>query len=292
MERIQALLPEFQGWLENQEKSNATVSYYIKRAKMFAEDMGNMRANEITREVLESWSKKLKSRASHNYTSTCLWAIYSFVKFLREEKGIENRGFQEFRIPNKKLPEYIDYLEGADLPRILESIDTSDVHGLRLRAYLELLLHTGLRPSEALSLGRDIVHKTEIEVIGKGNKKRMVGLPPRANHWLAKYIDSREDSEASLFVTHCDAKEVSLRQMQDQFKKHVRKIGMDKTILYWMRHTFATNLLENGCPLPFIQFLLGNSKPETTQIYYTSVQKKNAIKAQMRYVENSYCGKS
>ena len=77
-------------------------------------------------------------------------------------------------------------MENGQIKKLLDSIDISNIHGLRLRTYLEILLNTGLRPGEALKLNRDVVDREEVEIIGKGSKKRIVYFNNRAKFWIKK----------------------------------------------------------------------------------------------------------
>ena len=132
----------------------------------------------------------------------------------------------------------------------------------------------------------DIVEKEEFEVIGKGNKKRLVYLNERTKYWLRQYIARRKDDREALFVSNRNSTErLAGRSMQQEFAKVIENSGIQKRVtLHTLRHTYGTNLLRNGCPVDYIARLMGHSKPETTRIYYLSVTQKDAGNAQHKYL--------
>jgi site-specific recombinase XerD len=230
------------------------------------------------------WTTQLRKNSCENYVITSLWAFRSFTNYLKS-KGINVWNFENLKIPKKKRPDYINFLENEDIKKILKEINLQDVHGLRLRTFIEVMLNTGMRPSEVLKLNRDDPDKRLIEIIGKGRKKRMIYFNNRVLKWVKKYLKERTDEDSALFVTHCQEHRLKLRTIEDDFHHFLQKNFPDKKItLYICRHSYATNLLQHGCPLPYIQYLLGHSKSETTQTYYLSVARKDAIKAQDQYL--------
>ena len=78
---------------------------------------------------------------------------------------------------------------------MLNAIDTDVFTGVRLRALIELLLSTGMRISEALSLKRDMfdMGQNETEIVGKGKLKRHVFFSSRCRSWLKHYLAKRYD---------------------------------------------------------------------------------------------------
>jgi len=152
-----------------------------------------------------------------------LWALKAFLKFLKEDKKIS---FYEFdiRIPIVKPPETVEYLEIDELEKLFKIIDISNINGLRLRAFIEVMIHTGLRPTEALQLKKaDLLSQPEeLEIIGKGGKKRMIYFDAKAHYWINKYLSKRQDEHPDLFVTHGngdkETRPLNLRSAQYAFQ--------------------------------------------------------------------------
>src|SRR6185369_10745808 len=101
-----------------------------------------------------------------------------------------------------KAPQ-VEFLNNEAIQRMLNTIETSTFTGLRLRALVEVLLSTGMRISEALSLKRDVFEadQSETEIVGKGKLKRHVFFSKRCRFWIAQYLAKRYDNDPWLFVT-------------------------------------------------------------------------------------------
>lgn len=157
---------------------------------------------------------------------------------------------------------------------------------LRDRAFIELLLSTGVRATECVNIKRSDInmHDRSIRVLGKGNKYRTVffNAPTKIalqNYWTSLGADT-------------DYAFVSLRKPFKQIKKHTLELrvaavgkqsGVDNAIPHRFRHTFATRLEERGCPIEVIQELLGHSNISTTTRY--AHQSSARIKAEYnRYI--------
>lgn len=285
--KISEHLKQYASWQQFNDYSEETIKSYQKQIKRFIRDQKDFEVKNIKKEHLINWMLILKERKVGNgYILNCLWAMRGFLKFLKTEMELKVYNFENFRIPKRKIPEYIEYLENKEIKQLLGAIPVNEVHGLRMRAYVEFLVNTGLRPSEALNFNRENLQGNEIEIIGKGKKKRKIYLNDRVMKWLNKYLKSRNDNSPALFVSHCRAKRWSLRTAEELFQKYIKKSEIKKrVVLHTLRHTYATNLLSNGCPPDYIQKLLGHSKIDTTRIYYLSIRQKEIKKSHFKYLD-------
>jgi len=158
--------------------------------------------------------------------------------------------------------------------------------GLRLRTLTEVLLGTGMRISEALQLDRDGIDfgKREAKIIGKGRKERTVFFSERAIQWIKYYLEARADSEKPLFVTN-QMTRLRREDISKLFRRQAEKAGINKKITpHILRHTAATNLLFNGCPIAHVKEILGHERLETTCKYYLGVDKTKAKEAHGKYL--------
>ena len=160
------------------------------------------------------------------------------------------------------------------LKKLFASPDISEASGLRDRAILETFFSTGLRISELVSLKCTQVKpklnakEAEISIIGKGGKIRTVYLSERTLEWLKKYLETRKDNSDVLFP-------LTPRAIQKMTKKYAVIAGIPLfTTPHVMRHTFATDLLEQGVDLRTIQEFLGHKSITATQIYTHVTSKK------------------
>jgi site-specific recombinase XerD len=133
-------------------------------------------------------------------------------------------------------------------------------------AIIELLFSTGLRVSELCSLPNDLdLTQSEISVRGKGSKVRVVFITDDAmgavREYKSKFLKGKEVVSDKLFP-------VTPRTIERIVKKYAIIAGISKKITpHILRHSFATNLLQNGADIRSVQAMLGHSNISTTQIY-------------------------
>lgn len=232
-----------------------------------------------------------------------LIALRSFLKYLakRDINTLSPEKIELMKMPDRN----VSFLEGSDLNRLLEAplrierkrgkkaadtdkISDTDRITYRDKAILEMLFSTGMRVSELAKLRRDQVNvnKDEMTVTGKGRKTRVVFLSDQAKYWLKKYLDVRGDMNPHLFVSHDKVHKrskamkavggkmvgadepLTTRSIERLVKKYSRAAGITKSVTpHTLRHSYATDLLQNGADIRSVQTMLGHSSITTTQIY-------------------------
>ncbi|MCG8521502.1 MAG: tyrosine-type recombinase/integrase [Pseudomonadales bacterium] len=277
-------------------RSPQTARSYRKNLLQFCSENNIRHLSGISREVINDWLSALRDRNLTDGTiANHLWALKAFLTWLEKEQQVDCYRF-DIHIPKVKDPEFVEYLEPDELDIIFSLIDHETLHGMRLRTYTEVMLNTGLRPSETLNLRKEEIAGSEITIIGKGNKDRKVYFNKRARHWINAYCSMRKDTCPALFVTNpkyaaYEPRPISLDRMEEHFRNVFRRTGIRKKVtLHTLRHTYATTLVNNGCPVDFVAPLLGHRKVETTRKYYVAIQQKNARNAHFRFL--SYDGDS
>jgi site-specific recombinase XerD len=211
-------------------------------------------------------------RRTQNYY---LIALRAFLKFLRK-RGIES--ISPERIELAKVPERsLDLITSGELERLLSAPDQNTLQGLRDKAILELLFSTGLRVSELCGLSQDDIDmsRSEFSVRGKGDKVRVVFLSEDAKDALRAYQKARKDMDDALFVQYGkNIKQVSghntlrltARSVERLVKRYALKAGITRKVTpHVVRHSFATDLLQNGADLRSVQALLGHAHIGTTR---------------------------
>ncbi|MDD4963351.1 MAG: site-specific tyrosine recombinase XerD [Gallionella sp.] len=203
-----------------------------------------------------------------------LSSLKRLFRYLLRENQIAVDPTLQIAMP--KLPRNLPKtLTEHDVERLLNAPDVQSSLGLRDRTMLEVLYATGLRVSELVNLSTRQVSIAQgvVQVMGKGNKERLVPLGEEALDWLKRYAEQGRGvllagriSDA-LFVTARG--EAMTRQMfWYLIKKHARHGGITQTLSpHTLRHAFATHLLNHGADLRVVQLLLGHTDIATTQIY-------------------------
>lgn len=199
----------------------------------------------------------------------------SFYKFLVQRKKISVNPWNSVSTPkiSRKLP---NFLYAEEITAMLEQPDIKIPAGSRDKAILETLYGSGMRVSELTKLNLADIKKddSEITVMGKGSKERIVLLGSYAIRAIADYIKYARPKlqrgaaqNRALFISR-RGERLTPRSIERIIKKYVKAANITKKITpHSLRHSFATHLLERGADLRSVQELLGHSSLSTTQIY-------------------------
>jgi len=302
--QLEALKRQFLEYLEIERgRSVKTVENYDRYLERFFAFAKVVKPADITEEQVREFRLYLNRQAgtkvggrlepmkrrTQNYY---LIALRAFLKYLRK-RGIESLSPE--RIELAKVPERsLDLISSAELKRLLQAPDVATLEGKRDRAILELLFSTGLRISELCGLSIDDIDMTrdEFSVRGKGDKVRVVFLSDTARQYLQTYLKHRKDMDDAMFIRYGrkmnDGNDLRLspRAVQRLIKKYATLAGITRKVTpHVIRHSFATDLLQNGADLRSVQALLGHAHIGTTQIY-THVTDKH-----LREVHKKFHGK-
>lgn len=220
-----------------------------------------------------------------------LIALRAFLKFLRK-RNIESLNPERIELAKVGARD-LDLITADELTRLMESPNNTSLPELRDRAILELLFSTGLRVSELCRLNRDLdLSRDEFSVRGKGEKVRIVFLSPASKIAIRTYLAKRTDVDEALFVQHGKTgttdrdRRLTVRSVERMVKQRAVKAGITRKVTpHVIRHSFATDLLENGADLRSVQALLGHASITTTQVY-THITDKH-----LREVHKNFHGK-
>lgn len=229
----------------------------------------------INKDEIREFLKYLDSLKYSNSTiSRILSALRHFYSYLVLEGKIDSNIFKTIRNPKKerKLP---NFLQPDELEAIFDSIDLSSDLGIRNRFIVELLYATGIRVSELTSLQVNDFDKgnKEIKVYGKGGKERIVYFGDYALKYLNKYINEARPNllngkKSNTLLINNNGGDLTSRGVELIINKVVNEAALKHHISpHVLRHTFATDMLNEGADLKSVQELLGHSSLSTTQIY-------------------------
>ncbi|MEO0895255.1 MAG: site-specific tyrosine recombinase [Bacteroidota bacterium] len=202
-------------------------------------------------------------------------ALRSFHSFLLTDEWLDSDPASLLELPKlgRKLPVV---LHVEELDAIFQAIDLESETGIRNRAMLEVLYSCGLRVSELTHLRLTRIFRAEgfIQVIGKGNKERLVPIGEPALHWIARYEEEVRDKQ-KIYAGHEDfvflnrrGKQLSRVMVFNVVKGACQQANIRKNVSpHTFRHSFATHLIEGGADLRAIQEMLGHESITTTEIY-------------------------
>ena len=229
---------------------------------------------EVQELHLSSWLvsfKKagLKPSTIQNKVSACK-GLFRFL-LQRQEIKLDPSALLSAPKSHRTLPKNmsVDELSG-----LLNFIPESTIE-YRDKAILELFYSSGLRLSELSSL--DVaslsINSTEVRVLGKGNRARVLPVGKEALHaindWLnvrIEFVTSKTTNEA-LFLSKLGNR-LSTRQIEQRLKYWAQRQGINGNLHpHKLRHSFASHMLESSSDLRAVQELLGHQNLSTTQIY-------------------------
>lgn len=292
---IEKLHREFLEYLEIEKgRSLKTVENYDRYLRRFLEFSGVKSPSAITDETLREYrlwlnrQKGTRDNLKKNTQNYHLISLRVFLKYLakRNIKSLSPDRIELAKTGSREL----DLITAQELSRLLSAPDGKDEKSLRDRAILELLFSTGLRVSELCALDRDSIDlsREEFSVRGKGEKVRLVFLSDDAKDAIKDYLKARKDLSEPMFVnlskinsTQGMPNRLTTRSVERIIKHYAVKAGIGRKVTpHTMRHSFATDLLQNGADIRSVQAMLGHSSVSTTQIYthFTDRQLKDIHK--------------
>lgn len=252
-----------------------SVESYMRDLRSFAHfilRMWDVPPQKVEPQMIERYMAWLFDRGREKTSQArALSGVKSFFNFLMISDKIENSPAEFILSPKfgRQLP---DIFSTDEIDRIIATVDTSSVKGLRDSAMLELLYSCGLRVSELVSLKIQDLFFGEgyIRVIGKGDKQRLVPISATARERVHRYLDKRPETrsgEDALFLNNRGSR-LTRVMVFTILKQAARNAGIEKRISpHTFRHSFATHLLEGGASIRQVQEMLGHESILTTEIY-------------------------
>lgn len=258
---IDEQLEKYRQWLAVKRYSDNTVKTYTETLKSFLIFFKNKPIQDIRHEDVIRYNHDfiIKNKLSASYQNQVINSIKLYFS------TIENRQLEvnliERPIREKKLP---NVLSKEEIKLILDAPSN-----LKHKAMLVLIYSCGLRRSELLHLKpADIDSKRGVIVIrqAKGKKDRIVPLSVKALEMLREYYKAFRPS-TWLFEGQTKGP-YDERSLSNVLAQAVAKAKIKKPVtLHWLRHSYATHLLENGTDLRYIQEILGHNSSKTTELY-------------------------
>lgn len=264
-----ASIETFKRYLLSKRYSPNTINTYSDALKSFLTFCNTKAIKEISNEDVICYNNDyiLKNNFSSSYQNQIVNSIKLFFKIVKDSQIEIDKIHRPKR--EKVLP---NVLSKEEVKAILEA-----PKNLKHKAMLSMIYSCGLRRSELLNLKpNDIDSKRNVVIIrqSKGKKDRITPLSPKILELLRNYY-KEYSPKTYLFEGQEKNTQYSARSLEEVLKKSIKLATINKPVtLHWLRHSYATHLLESGTDLRYIQELLGHNSSKTTEIY-THVSTKN-----------------
>ena len=264
---------EYRNYLTNVRKyPDNTVNSYLSDITIFKEYLSSLKINylKVDKDIIREYLKVL---GNSNYKSSSINRILSSLKnyydYLEYKHLIEYNPLKDLNRPKKekRLPNFINNNDYEEI--IKKSLERTDFIGRRNTLLLELLYSSGIRISEAINIKiKDInISDKSIRILGKGSKIRIVYFGEYAKEYLEEYLKVRNSSLEYLFLNKNNT--LLTRRGAEYIISNLVKTSLlkKKVTPHTFRHSYATEMLNNGADIRSVQELLGHSSLSTTGIY-------------------------
>ncbi len=254
-------LEKFKYWLRSKRYGESTIATYADALKTFLKFCNRKPVQEINNDDIIQFNNEFifKHGLSASYQNQVVNAVKLFFR------TVQNKTINIDLVHRPKRPKLLpNVLSKEEIKKILES-----PKNIKHKAMLSLVYSCGLRRSELLNLKiKEIDSKRKLLIIkqSKGKKDRIVPLSDKVILTLREYYKIFKP-KIWLFEGQFGGK-YSEKSLDNVLKQSTQKAKITKPVsLHWLRHSYATHLLENGTDLRYIQEILGHNSSKTTEIY-------------------------
>jgi integrase/recombinase XerC len=228
----------------------------------------------IDSDQIRNWLVSLlKGQIAASSVNRKLSTLRSYFRYLLKQNAVDKNPLLLVSGPKKKtvLP---SFLRDRDISQLLDSDDfKDDFEGIRDRLLLELLYETGIRRAELVGIRESDVNISamQLKVTGKRNKQRLIPFGKRLKEMLTTYLEVKQKAvtnDSGRFFVRQNGEPLSPSMVYYIVKKRLYAIPtISKRSPHVLRHTFATNMLNDGAKLNSVKELLGHSSLASTSVY-------------------------
>lgn len=267
-------LNQFLEYLQVQKKySDNTINSYSEDINELFQVL-NTKKVELTKEEIDKYLKYLYDKKfNRNSIARKLSGVRSYYNYLLDQGIIEVNNFKNLSNP-KRIKTLPHYLKDEELKKMFAIPNLKTPLGQRNRLIIEMLYATGVRVSELVNIKTNDIdkYKKSIRILGKGQKMRIVFYGSYCEKILELYLkDGREKinkyNNEYLFLNK-NGNKLTTRMIRKIIDDIILKSGLGKNVYpHMLRHSFATEMLNNGADLITVKELLGHESINTTSIY-------------------------
>ena len=262
---------------EEKNYSKFTIINYGKDLKLFLDFLNCEKISTLENvdyPIIRSYLSFLYEKDYSKKTiSRNISTLRSFFKYQKSQNMVSKNPMTFVENPklDKRIPKV---LYTKDLETLLNTPDCNTPLGQRNCVILEMFYSTGIRVSELVNLKVSDIHfhDKRIKILGKGSKERYVlygsVLEKKLNLYLQNGYQELNKNKSDFIFLNKNGNPLTTRGVETILDQVLKKSGLNYHISpHVLRHTFATDMLNNGADLKIVQELLGHENLATTQIY-------------------------
>ena len=272
-------LPQFIDYLQYEKKySLHTINAYqndISDFAVFAEEsFKETNLAQISYSIIRSWIVNLVDSGINNRSiNRKISSLKTFYKFLLKTKQIEVSPLAKHKSLKVSKEVQVPFSK-KEVETVISGFTAENFSDLRDQLVIELLYSTGMRRAELINLKLSSlqIQSSQLKVLGKRNKERVIPLLPSVKKTLLAYLEQRNDVEIELgedylLLTNKGKKLYDALVYRIVNSYFTRISTKTKNSPHIIRHSFATHLLNEGADLNSVKELLGHSSLASTQVY-------------------------
>lgn len=272
-DNLQSDLEGFSGYLQEQERAQATITKYITDIKTLYCFLGERR--ELNKSILLEYKDWLETHYAVNSVNSMIAALNSYLEFL---------GKPELKVKSLRVQKKIFLENEMSAEEFRTLVNIALAQGKKqLALMMETMCVTGIRVSELSFFTVENLKKKRIEVKNKG-KSRMILIPEKQVKKLLCYAGKMGITSGSVFVSR-SGKPKDRSNIWKEMKNLAITAGLntEKVFPHNLRHLFARTFYKQTKNLAALADLLGHGSMEVTRIYTAeSMEKYQEILESMR----------
>jgi integrase/recombinase XerC len=288
---VNILLPSFLEYLQFEKRYSAhTVKSYTTDLHQLDDFLqltyGSPDVEQLSAPMLRSWLAVLKGEGLEARSiNRKISAVKSFFRFHRKKGNIGGNPAAALKVmkTGKRLPSFLKEEQTGEL--IAARSATESWKTMTSQLILEILYNTGLRVSELVDLKERHVdeQQLQIKVLGKGNKERIIPLKKELLEQIVSYRKAKrvefEEPDQEFLLLNVKGRKLNVKYVYREVTHMLKDLKqVSKKSPHVMRHTFATQLINNGADLNAIKELLGHASLAATQVYtHNTIEKLKDI---------------
>lgn len=252
------VLQEFELFLRNEERSEATIEKYMRDVRCF---VGFIGAAEVSKQSVMDYKNKLGSSYAVASANSMIAALNSFLRFC----GWHDLCVKQFRVQRQAYCSEEKELTRAEYLRLLEAANKK--HNERLNLIIQTICGTGIRVSELQYITVEALGKGEAVVNCKG-KNRRIFIVSELKKKLLRYVKEQKISSGAVFITR-NGKPVSRHNIWKEMKSLCEQahVAPSKVFPHNLRHLFARIFYGIEKDIAKLADILGHASINTTRIY-------------------------